>query len=84
MTVAKVTLYTFKATGKGDFPVDMLRYDRCTPKGQEDAFQLTRAMHGGPWAEQTVTLMGYHEPTADRWASFGWTISEPTSEKMDL
>lgn len=77
--MAKKTRVTFEVTGHGDFPYDMLRYDGCYPARSEDASQLEH--HTDPMKARTVRLVmrvagGFKdEPTAGRWASFGWKIN---------
>jgi hypothetical protein len=64
----------FTAEGRGQFPVDMLRYDRCYPKTTNDAVALTGDQ------QRTVKLVSYRdtgftrEPTKGRWESFGWRV----------
>jgi len=59
-------------TGRGRFPMDMLRYDRCSPKTESDS---NTACNQDKFRDVTVVR---HTPGAkpvwnfDRWASFGW------------
>lgn len=77
---------TFTVRGRGEFPLDMLRYDCCWPRRSEDVMKIQP---------------GYHDATADsrnelgvrdvdlamytpikrgsftevgRWRSFGWEV----------
>ncbi len=64
---------TFEVTGRGEFPIDMLRYDCCFPNTGSDSAAI---MHDGT---RTVSLVKYHadkEPliTDARWNSFGWGV----------
>jgi hypothetical protein len=58
--------------GRGDFPVDMLRYDR--------AFCMTPIPHPDhPWFRTYRVVVGFtvlHQPkpTEARWGSFGWSV----------
>jgi hypothetical protein len=61
---------TIAVVGRGEFPVDMLRYDSCFPEqgslGEYDdseyrVVEVTTMKRIGFW-------------TADRWSSFGWEI----------
>jgi len=57
--------------GRGDFPVDMLRYDH--------AFCMTPIPHPNhPWYQRTfrvvVAFAPRYSPTTDRWESFGWKV----------
>jgi hypothetical protein len=69
--------YRFKVTvrGNGQFPVDMLRYDRCWPASEQDSYKMSR-----DWAEgvRDVVLLTDHDriwqPTVGRWRSFTWEV----------
>lgn len=65
----------FKATGKGWFPQDMLRYDRCTLVDQSG---ITALILQSQHFVEPVTVPLVSGPdgrlTPDRWLSFGWTI----------
>jgi len=82
------TYYTdFEVTGRGGFPYDMLRYDRCYPTDTLSA--QTMEIHD-EWApdaamrvkgDRTIKLRCIHsgkqwEPTKARWNSFGWGVTE--------
>ncbi len=64
--------YLFTVTGEGsNFPVDMLRYDRCWPATTDDAIAIVN--------EPREVRMGSNQyPTQDRWTSFGWQITDIT------
>lgn len=74
--------YTFTVTGKGLFPFDMLRYDRCTPKTEADSRVIEdttrRARTPDARLPKRVTLVGAQAPTEGRWHSFGWTVESVT------
>lgn len=72
--------YTFKAAGGGEFPVDMLRYDRCYPRASEDAGRLCLGNLDRK-EKRTVELVSDQTPTAARWSSFGWTVSDVQLKK---
>ena len=63
----------FYARGKGHFPLDMLRYDKCYPLKEGEAKGL------GNWVPETRAIRletsGTHI-TRGRWKSFGWIISK--------
>lgn len=74
--------HRFTVDGRGQFPVDMLRYDQCHPIGPDDAANIqdgcrdhSRRVTLGRWAASTWV------PTADRWASFCWVSAN--HEVMD-
>lgn len=81
-------IVTYKVTGSGEFPFDMLRYDRSSPMSElPDSYQLI-------WSSivRTVQLICYIEsphvrkngfqPCVKRWESFGWKVSDILVEKM--
>lgn len=57
----------WQVTGRGPFPVDMLRHDMAWPATSEDAIKL---LDIGP---RTITLCGLNQTPA-RWSSFGWKV----------
>lgn len=76
-------LYTVRFTvrGSGEFPFDMLRYDACHPRHENEARGLGRTYVRGdaPVERHEVELEScgrplHWEPTAARWQSFGWTV----------
>lgn len=83
----------FVVTGTGEFPIDMLRYDRCSPVSQLDASHVISSFNGNldEDKELSVRLIRFTEgkgknyadnPTVDRWKSFGWQVSDIRWEKM--
>jgi len=67
-----VSTTKFKVEGVGPFPLDMLRYDQCWPKAQDDVHEMgTNTAH----PKRTVTLLTHTRVTEKRWASFGWTVT---------
>lgn len=66
-------LWEFTVTGRGQFAVDMLRYDQCWPATESDSSRLD----DGPRPSRetrTVVMRGMRRPTIDRWKSFGWAV----------
>jgi hypothetical protein len=66
----------FTVSGSGEFPADMLRYDACWPRRQED---VTEAFPGGPrprLERRSVGMASHKLPTVGRWESFGWSVSD--------
>lgn len=72
----------YSVRGSGDFPIDMLRYDRSSPQSSEDAGMLLVTprdleVYTTP---RTIRLVMFTEtqtrggPTIDRWKSFGWAV----------
>ena len=76
------TARNFTVEGIGEFPHDMLRWDRCWPKTLVDANRV------GPHADHrrrqvnlvTHTRKGQSWPTIDRWRSFGWRVVSTMGE----
>ncbi len=67
--------WTFKVRGKGTFPYDMLRYDRCWPATEEDSHM----MHWNAAREIRLSTASYDgnnqsAPTIGRWNSFLWRV----------
>lgn len=66
----------FKVSGRGEFPVDMLRSDACHPTSLVSAGMVYgRAGEG----YRTVELESWQResfwlPNVERWRSFGWTV----------
>lgn len=62
------------------FPIDMLRYDRCTPFSEPDSHEIERSIsRQGEVETYEVTVQHVHEtkdwePTFGRWRSFGWAV----------
>lgn len=70
----------FTVEGVGDFPLDMLRYDRCFPRTGEDAEMLLTPEVNAYASRRQVTLVAlardsrFWEPTRGRWLSFNWAV----------
>jgi len=73
--------HEFTVTGRGRFPMDMLRYDACYPRDGEAvvgievdwisktyyrALRTVRLVHYGPYG---------WSPTEGRWSSFLWGVN---------
>ena len=68
--------------GKVHFPIDMLRYDRCTPYGEGDSYEIERSIYSPivcePGTVFRVTVRYERKIKADiraqidRWHSRGW------------
>lgn len=70
-------------TGTGVFPFDMLRYDKCFPARGQDVIAMWT--HRSARSAQRTVMVAKNATsrtdgfTADRWASFGWKLTETTS-----
>jgi hypothetical protein len=60
-------IYEYWVTGKGEFPYDMLRYDRAWPVERVGEIEKRNM--------RSIMLRSYNEPTLARWASFLWSVS---------
>lgn len=73
----KLFLYVITVEGESAFPIDMLRYDRCTPHTEQDSASIGCHPDG-----ETVRVDVAHQsrgpwsPTVARWESFGWRVRE--------
>lgn len=81
--------HTFVVRGSFPFPIDMLRYDRCTPKSEADSNVITRSLeHQGTSEVFEVTVISDKElkgwePTVGRWKSFGWELVPSTAARAE-
>lgn len=76
----KLYIHTAKATGRGQFPIDMLRYDRCYPESESDSAQI---QYDRSERSVTVVALTYSKFvgaawTPKRWESFMWRLSDET------
>ncbi|RLA02513.1 MAG: hypothetical protein DRI97_03935 [Bacteroidetes bacterium] len=75
-------LFQVQAKSKmfGSFPLDMLRYDCCTPANSDDAVKIASTLRGERITELPIIQLRTHEPRLDitpaRWESFGWKVIE--------
>jgi hypothetical protein len=71
-----MTKHVFTVVGRGDFPIDMLRYDEC--KFATDADE-TAAGIGYISGRRSVTVISETKrPTPARWESYGWIVQGHT------
>ncbi len=67
-------------TGRGVFPLDMLRYDSCYPTSGTDVSSLHASITEprGTFSVglSRVSASAHEQWTTARWASFGWTLEE--------
>jgi hypothetical protein len=81
--MAKVYSYEFTVSGSYPFPLDMLRYDRCWPKSQDDVSSMMANSRHTIGGQSKVTMVGLRRPTIDRWSSFGWKlVSVPRKSEL--
>ena len=69
-----------KITGRGEFPMDMLRYDSCSPATESDSYLIARTFHDFDKWEIFVKCRPLEKKrspwTVGRWESFGCKIEE--------
>jgi hypothetical protein len=67
------TTYDYWVTGRGHFPFDMLRHDKCWPCTSSDAASLAYYNKEEP---RSIHLRSYQMPTEGRWSSFLWSVGK--------
>ena len=66
---------TFTVQGRGDFPWDMLRYDKCWPATEAETNKLSILPQSEGYTKtREITLRGLVGPTFARWRSFNWEV----------
>jgi hypothetical protein len=67
-----------KISGSGEFPIDMLRYDSCSPYKESDSYLIANTFKRYEKWEIYVKCRPLDKKrspwTVDRWKSFGVTI----------
>lgn len=78
-------IHIMTVSGRGRFPFDMLRYDRCFPYGSADVLMLM-AEPGEDWTGKVARYSDSAKPdfTPDRWASFHVGADVRTIETKEL
>ncbi len=77
----------FQVSGRGPFPLDMLRYDRCSPASECDSAQIRKTFQRGDSEERAINLFrpdlpnAVLAPTEGRWDSFGYTVVPEGQER---
>ena len=62
------TRFEYVVTGRGEFPLDMLRYDACWPASSSDVAKMEAVRE-----PRSIVMASYNAPTTGRWLSFGWS-----------
>jgi hypothetical protein len=66
---------TFVVTGKGPFPIDMLRHDQCYPAAPADVDSIEFSLRPKDRPVKRKIMLSTHaHPNVDRWNSFGWSV----------
>lgn len=79
--MAKTVTRTIVVEGSGRFPFDMLRYDRCWPRTEQDSYKLSFEHDAEKRTVELLTNVS-HGPTGGRWHSQGWRVID--SKKIEL
>lgn len=67
----------FTVRGKGIFPADMLRHDHCWPvDGDINCISNPNLIGRGNYATIVLCAQSRRGITPNRWASFGWAVTE--------
>lgn len=71
-----IYVHTFTVRGRGTFPLDMLRRDKCYPRQETDSNAMRREQGADTRDVQVqhVTTGAHWHPCFGRWASFGWEV----------
>lgn len=72
----------FIVRGRGVFPADMLRHDRCYPVDGDINAVTNCLLAMGSEYEVTLVAPNRRSITAARWASFGWTVTRIDGEVL--
>lgn len=72
----------FTVKGRGVFPADMLRHDRCYPVDGDIDMVTNPLPVQRPLVEVVLVAPKRSCVTPRRWASFGWTVTEIGGEKV--
>lgn len=80
----KKTYYRYTVEGWDSFPIDMLRYDCSFPAHPDAVSQMVYTQDAllrikqrkSSKCFQVVLICDHREPTKERWASFGWMVTE--------
>ena len=79
--------WKFTVSGRGAFPLDMLRYDQATVVDgtlDEIGASFENRNEAAQWMRRyTVNLRSYSYsgPTTARWNSFGWLVTDIEKER---
>jgi len=76
--MAKQYTHIFTVEGKYNFPLDMIRYDRCFFYSESDSYAADGTIRSFPEERVQVTLTKDAPkswvPTSGRWESFLWKV----------
>jgi hypothetical protein len=83
-------LIEFTVTGFGQFPIDMLRHDRCFPATESESGKIANSFYahsgGMTWSVQ-LKMHGSTKatcPTVARWESFCCKVKDVEATKLSI
>lgn len=68
----------FTVKGGGQFPISMLRFDRCWPISDVDAGKIADSFGNGVRWEVELETDNQFAPNVGRWDSFNCRVEQPT------
>jgi len=68
----RIYSYILTVEGRGEFPLDMLRYEQAYPATERDSYRITE--RGKRQIELAIQTTRFFTPTGGRWESFGWKV----------
>lgn len=83
----KLVRQTATVKGHGQFPIDMLRYDHCWPKTDDDSERIVRSIDRISYPEDVEVTLERKAPkghawTLDRWKSFRYVVVHTTEDRQ--
>ena len=80
-TSGRAWIFFATVTGRGNFPIDMLRHDSCYPRTESDAAAIERTFSPSyaieSWSVRIVRVAAVAAHFTDaRWHSFGVDLTE--------
>lgn len=80
--------YIVTLWGSTPFPIDMLRYDRCTPHRETDSQIIAASIAQDTEINAAVEVVKFTkdpkwEPTRGRWESRLWRVMDVVREQVD-
>lgn len=85
--VSKFYVLTLVVRGSGEFPLDMLRYDRACPATEADAYAISGAPDAplrSIYLTRFAPAVGVDDNSLARWKSFGWTLVRATHDDAPI
>jgi hypothetical protein len=83
--------HEYTVRGTGEFPIDMLRYDRSAPQNEADSARIHLSFHERLDGDRVIALTHpcldhkrncQWQPTFRRWESFLWRVTTINGEPV--